>query len=638
MNRERVLFGNTYGCRFKSILFYKTVIFSLASRFKRTIFLAWIVLLSLPALYEIDASEFLEPEKAFRLEAELRGSGSIALRWTIAEGCKLYREQVDVSVEDGAQRLGTLVFPKGTMFVDPLTGDESEIYHDTLSLSLPLVSASEPFTLKVTYQGCAEGGLCYPPVTDKFLVDPERPGLLVPEKTGGVFSKTVSSNTATESSRNLSSSEQESFFSSTLEEGSFWKISLMFLFFGLLLSFTPCILPMVPILSSIIVGEGSVTRLRGFLLALVYSLGMATVYTMLGVLAGLAGEGLAGFLQRPEVLGIFSVLLVLLALSMFDVYQIQIPSALQTRLTGTSRIMKGGRFPAVFVMGAISALVVGPCVAAPLAGTLVYISQTKNVVTGGLALFSMASGMSVPLLLVGLSAGYLLPRAGAWMTGVKHLFGFLLIAVAIWIVTPVLPAWAVLLAWGSFAILCSVFLGVFECIAGQPTVGERFRKAFGVLLLIVGVVELTGAASGGDSVFEPLSGISGGSERRAEAEKSLRFTMIHSVEELDRALESAQRPVMLDFYADWCVSCKELEHLTFSDSRVVEKLESISLLKADVTANTEEERALMKRFSIFGPPGIVFFDSSGREIPESRIAGFINPANFIEHIERFIGQ
>ncbi|UZJ38659.1 protein-disulfide reductase DsbD [Prosthecochloris sp. SCSIO W1103] len=610
----------------------------IVSRFMRTVFLAWMVLLSLPALWKVDASEFPDPNEAFRLEAELRDSGSITLHWTIAEGCKLYREQVDVSVEDGALVLGELVFPKGTMFADPLTGGKSEIYHDTLFLTLPLVSVSEPFTLNVTYQGCAEGGLCYPPVTEKFLVDPQQPGPLVTENTDGVLSKAVSLNTATESSRGISSPEQGSFFSTALEEGSLWKISLMFLFFGLLLSFTPCILPMVPILSSIIVGEGSVTRLRGFLLALVYSLGMATVYTLLGVLAGLAGEGLAGFLQRPEVLGIFSVLLVVLALSMFDVYQIQMPSTLQTRLTGTSRIMKGGRFPAVFFMGAISALVVGPCVAAPLAGTLVYISQTKNVVTGGLALFSMASGMSVPLLLVGLSAGYLLPRAGAWMTGVKYFFGFLLIAVAIWIVTPVLPMWAVLLAWGFFALLCSVFLGVFENTAGQPTAGARFRKALGVLFLIVGVLELAGAASGGRSVFEPLSGISRGPKMHTEAENPLRFTMIHSVEELDRALESSQRPVMLDFYADWCVSCKELEHLTFSDPRVVEKLENISLLKADVTANTEEERALMKRFSIFGPPGIVFFDSSGREIPESRIAGFINTANFIEHIERFIGQ
>jgi thiol:disulfide interchange protein DsbD len=395
---------------------------------------------------------------------------------------------------------------------------------------------------------------------------------------------------------------------------------------------------MIPILSSIIVGEGDVNRRRSFLMAVAYCFGMALVYTSLGVAAGLAGEGLAGALQKPWVLAVFAALLVVLSLSMFDVYQLQMPVSVQNKLNNTSRNLKGGRFAGVFIMGALSALIVGPCVAAPLAGTLVYISQTRDVFLGGLALFSMAMGMSVPLLLVGLSAGSLLPKAGAWMIGVKYVFGLMLIAVAIWMVSPVLPGSIVMLAWGVFAILCAVFLGVFNALPAKLSISQRFGKTFGIVLFIIGLLELVGAAAGGTNAFEPLSQFHTVSASGAGSgeEKKVNFTRIRSAEELDSALQSATKPVMLDFYADWCVACKEMDRFTFHDPKVVDQLKSLTLLQVNVTANTNDDRALMKRFGLFGPPGIIFFDKTGKEIPESRIVGILDANNFFDHVSKYL--
>jgi thiol:disulfide interchange protein DsbD len=412
------------------------------------------------------------------------------------------------------------------------------------------------------------------------------------------------------------------------------RIGMMFLGFGLLLSLTPCVLPMVPILSSIIVGEGNVTRRRGFFLALSYSLGMALVYTGMGVAAGMAGEGLAGALQKPWVLITFAALLIGLALSMFDVYQLQLPSALQSRLSMTSDRLKGGRLTSVFIMGAISALIVGPCVAAPLAGALVYISQTHDVLIGGFALFSMALGMSVPLLLTGISAGSLLPRAGAWMNEVKHGFGLMLIGVAVWMLTPVLPGWALLFAWGAFAVLCAVFLRVFDPIAERASAVSRFVKALGLVFLIVGVLEFVGAASGGRNAMQPLGHMHISSSAQSQPQPEVKFSRIRNLAELEKTLKTANAPVLLDFYADWCVACKEMEHLTFSNAKVAEQLGQLVLLQADVTANSDEDRALMKQFSLFGPPGIILFNPAGQEIRHGRVVGYLQADAFLTHLKQ----
>ncbi|NTU94072.1 MAG: protein-disulfide reductase DsbD [Chlorobiaceae bacterium] len=583
------------------------------------------------------AAEFLDPEQAFRLRAELVSDGRIFFHWDIAKGYKLYRDRINVSVERGDARLGAPDLPEGVRFVDPSSGEKMEIFHDQLSASVKVVRATAPFRLDIQYQGCADDGLCYPPVDKFFEVDPAKPGELA------LVSPAASSPAPADAEVTPSASpavaatpvvkaggDDISLATATLEGNNLWKISVTFLLFGLLLSFTPCVLPMVPILSSIIVGEGDASRGKSFMMSVAYCLGMALVYTLLGVAAGLAGEGLAGALQKPWVLVLFSLLLFALSLSMFDLYQLQVPASIQNHLTRSTGKLKGGRFVGVFFMGSVSALIVGPCVAAPLAGTLVYISQTKDVLAGALALFSMAMGMSVPLLMIGLSAGSLLPKVGPWMIGVKNVFGLLLIAVAIWMVTPVLQPQAVLLCWGAFALLCAVFSGVFRPMGEAVTITTKFLRTFGLVMSVIGVLELVGAASGGTNPLKPLAGLHGLSASAAVEGGKLPFRRIRTIEELEREIAASDRPVMLDFFADWCVSCKEMELETFSDPNVRERLCRMTLLQVDVSGNTDDDRLLMKRFGLFGPPGIIFFNRAGTEVEGTRIVGFVKPAPFLK--------
>jgi thiol:disulfide interchange protein DsbD len=577
----------------------------------------------------VAADDFLPPEQAFKLSAELRPGGTVHLAWAIAPGYHLYRDRL---VFTGPE-VGQPALPDGVRKFDSNFNKEMETYAGQLAADLPVkTDAKTPFVLRVGYQGCADAGLCYPPAEVAFTVDPAAPGALTPAAPDAA---PVAAAPAPAPAPAPAHEDDSSLAQRTLQSGSAWRIGLAFLAFGLLLSFTPCVLPMVPILSSIIVGEGNASRGKGFTLALAYSLGMALVYTSLGVAAGLAGEGLAGALQKPWVLLTFGALLVVLALSMFDVYQLQLPSSLQSRLSSTSGRMSGGRFAGVFVMGALSALIVGPCVAGPLAGALLYISQTRNVWTGGWALFSMAAGMSVPLLLTGVSAGSLLPRAGAWMNHVKRVFGLLLLAVAIWMVTPVFPVTVAMLLWGAFAVLCAVFLRVFEPVAAGAGLGRYAGKTLGLVLLTAGLFELVGAASAGHDVLQPLAHLRGGPLASANAQegKPQRFERIRTVADLERVLASTNTPVMLDFYADWCVSCKEMERFTFSEPQVEARMKQVRLLQVDVTANGDDDRALMKKFGLFGPPGIILF-KQGKEVPQSRVIGFMAPEQFAQHLSR----
>ena len=573
----------------------------------------WLAALAAMAAFgSAAAADFLPAEQAFQLKAELRDAHTLALHWTIAPGYHLYRERLGFS---GA-KLGTPALPAGERKFDENFNKEMETYHTTLAVSLP-VEQDAPFTLKVAYQGCADAGLCYPPMEQSYRVDPGQAGEL--KLATGVPA--------------AAPEDDASLAQRTLRSGSLWRIGAAFLAFGLLLSFTPCVLPMVPILSSIIVGEGAVSRARGLLLALAYCLGMALVYTALGVGAGLAGEGLAGALQKPWVLLTFGALLVGLALSLFDVYQLQLPAALQTRLGAAGGGVQGGRFIGVFVMGALSALIVGPCVAGPLAGALLYISQTGNAWIGGWALFAMACGMSVPLLLTGLSAGSLLPRAGAWMIAVKQVFGLLLIAVAIWMTGPVFSTTVAMALWGAFAILCAVFLRPGDALPAGAGLGPYCRKALALLFMVGGLFELVGAASAGKDVLQPLAHLRGGTTSAAP-EAAARFERVRSVEELERVLASAGAPVMLDFYADWCVACKEMERLTFSEAKASAEMKKMRLLQVDVTANNEADRALMKKFNLFGPPGIILFNAAGKEIPQGRLIGYMPPEPFVQQLQR----
>ncbi|NHZ33552.1 protein-disulfide reductase DsbD [Massilia rubra] len=573
------------------------------------------------------ADDFLDPELAFVLRTEVRADGVVALRWAIPPGYHLYRDRLGFTSAAGQDPVAAPALPAGIRKFDENFNKEMETYAGQLDVTL--AAMAKPFTLNVAYQGCADAGLCYAPMTKTYLVDPAKPGVLTAQAEAPAPAAAVPATPAPAATPE----DDTTLAQRTLQSGSLWRIGSAFLLFGLLLSFTPCVLPMVPILSSIIVGEGSVSRSRGLLLASAYCLGMALVYTALGVGAGLAGEGLAGALQKPWVLLTFGALLVGLALSMFDVYQLQLPSSLQSRLSSTGGTVQGGRFVGVFIMGALSALIVGPCVAGPLAGALLYISQTGNAWIGGWALFSMALGMSVPLLLTGLSAGSLLPRAGAWMNGVKKVFGMLLIAVAIWMVSPVFPVQVMMALWGGFAILCAVFLHVGHALPPHSGVGAYAGKALGVVMLVAGLFELAGAASSGRDVLQPLAHLRGGGTAVAHAESGPQFTRIRTVAELERALADTSTPVLLDFYADWCVACKEMKRMTFPDTAVAASMKKMRLIQVDVTANNADDRALMKKFSLFGPPGIILFDASGKEVPQGRIIGFVPAQRFAERLQ-----
>jgi thioredoxin:protein disulfide reductase len=595
-------------------------------------------------------SEFLAPEQAFRISARQAQDGkSVEVRFEIAPGYYMYRERLGFGAAPEGTAITPLV-PPGQIKYDATFEKNVEIYHDSLVIPIALAAAGAESKLSVTSQGCAEKGLCYPPRTDDFKVEAAgghitRVSLLTADPsaawTPSATTAAVTAAPAVAAAQAPAPSSSGS-IDTALKSGSLLTIAAVFALAGLLLSFTPCVLPMVPILSSIIVGQGTqVSRLRGFTLALSYALGMALVYTAFGVVAGLLGEGLAAALQNRWVLGSFALLLAGLSLSMFGFYELQMPSFIQSKVTETSGRLQGGRLAGVFVMGGMSALIVGPCVAAPLAGALVYISQTRDVLIGGLALFSLACGMSVPLLLVGVSAGSLLPRAGAWMEGVKRLFGVMLLAVAVWLVSPVLPGAAVMLLWGALLLIVAVYLHVFDRLPDGARGWQRLFKGVGVLMAIVGVAQVLGALSGGSDAVQPLAHLASAargqpalaSSAAGSPAEGVNFRRVKTVAELESAVKAAGRPVMLDFYADWCVSCKEYERFTFREPKVRDKLDNLLLLQVDVTANTVEDKALLKRFGLFGPPGIVFFDAKGQEVTHRRVIGYEPSDQFLASLE-----
>jgi thiol:disulfide interchange protein DsbD len=589
-----------------------------------------LLLIAVAALWGAPASaadEYLKPEEAFKFSARMQDAGTVAVTYEIADAYYMYRERFKFTA-DGAT-LGEPSFPAGKVKFDDTFQKNVETYRKTVTITIPVKSAGL-FTLNAQSQGCADAGLCYAPQDASArlmggLADgPPGPTLgAAPAVSIAPPAVTIAAPVAAPAAQPAPRSELGT-IGAVLVGGKLLTIMSTFFVLGLGLAFTPCVLPMVPILSSIIVGEGAgARRMRGLVLSIAYVLGMAIVYTALGVGAGLAGEGLAAELQNPWMLGTFGLLIVAMALSMFGLYELQVPSALQSRLAKASGRQKSGKLTGVFVMGALSALIVGPCVAAPLAGALVYISQTRNVAIGGSALFAMALGMGVPLLLVGASAGSLLPRAGAWMNAVKRFFGVLMLAMAIWLVSPVLPAALQMVLWAALLLGYGFYLLRPARSWGATAAGAAFA--------VLGVLQLIGLASGGRDPLAPLAHLNPG----APQIQALHFTRVKTVAQLDAALaQTGGKTAMLDFYADWCVSCKEMEKLTFVDPKVKARLAGSVLLQVDVTANDADDKAMLKRFNLFGPPGIILFDTRGQEIPDSRIIGYQDSEKFTESLAR----
>jgi thioredoxin:protein disulfide reductase len=618
--------------------------------FRHMLVLLSLLLASMGGVGQVaNAGEFLEPDVAFQQKAQLNSNQAVQLAWVIAPGYNFYKEKLHVVVGD-TDIVNKLNLPTAYKKFDKNFNKDVEVYHDKLSVTIPKELMTQNAVLKLQYQGCSDEGLCYSPIDKSFKLKDGKltPVVDVVTTAAAVSSASVISSAAagtlykaTEKNKANLPVDEVSLAQSTLQSGSLIGIALSFLGFGLLLAFTPCVLPMVPILSSIIVGGSDDGKpKKGFLLAVAYSLGMIMVYTSLGVAAGLAGEGLAAALQKPAVLIFFASMLFLLSLSMFDVYQLQLPGFIQNRLSNSSMNMQGGRFVSVFVMGALSALIVGPCVAGPLAGALIYISQSRDVILGGLALFSMAVGMSVPLLLTGASAGALLPKAGAWMTGVKYFFGLMLMATAIWMLQSVMPQSAWMALWGAWLITCSIFLKVFEGLGAHASVGLRFGKMLSVMLMVFGVMELLGAGLGAKDVLRPLEPLAaakrlGDASNLADsgAKSHLTFERISTLADLQQKLQDSKQVVMLDFYADWCTSCIEMEKFTFSDPDVKNKLANVKMLQIDVTKNSAADQELMKQFKVFGPPALLAFDPQGNEMSTARVIGYLPPEKFKAHLD-----
>ncbi|MDT3705843.1 MAG: protein-disulfide reductase DsbD [Thiobacillus sp.] len=576
----------------------------------------------------------LPPDEAFLVAATMPDPQRVKLDYTLTADTYMYRDKLAFVVKSPADvKVAKADTPAGDVKDDPTFG-RTEVYHQDFSAAVTLsraLAADEKLVLEAAWQGCNEAvGICYPPIRRDFTL----------AMTGGAAAMGAISAAPVEAASESDTSRIER----VLKGGSFWAMIVTFFGFGLLLALTPCVFPMIPILSGIIAGQKKeLTKTSGFMLSLAYVLGMALTYALAGVAAALSGTLLSNALQNPWALGIGAGIFVLLALSMFGFFEIQLPSFVQSKFTVASNRMQGGNFLGVFVMGALSAVIVGPCVAPPLAAALVFIAQTGNTALGGIALFVLALGMGVPLLLVGVSAGALLPRAGGWMNAVKYFFGVLMLAIAIYLISPVIPAWVNMLLWALLLVGAAIYLHALDPLPAHATGWARLWKGLGVVLLIGGLSLILGMLAGSRDLLQPLDvfkgGVGGGGAMAAE-QKGLAFEKVKDVAELDARLAAAKadgRAVMLDFYADWCVSCKEMERFTFNDARVQARLANVVLLKADVTANSDADKALLKRFNLFGPPGLIFWNADGAQ-SDFRVIGFEKSDKFLASIDAALGK
>ncbi|WP_421862925.1 protein-disulfide reductase DsbD [Motiliproteus sp.] len=586
----------------------------------------------------------LDVEEAYRFSSQSDANGVQRLFWQIEDDYYLYRDKIRVKPIEGIEVV-EIRYPASKTKQDPLFG-EVQVYYQGAEVSLQLRSTLDaPFSgpVEIEYQGCWEGGICYPPVT-KTLNLSDVPTQVTPLAAGLVGSSVKQSATA-----DTPSSANRSAFATTdeglsltdprqyverLSGGNLWLTLALFFGAGLALSLTPCVFPMIPILAGIIAGHGNaITSGKALRLSLVYVLSMSLTYTLVGVLAGLFGANLQASFQNPWIIGLFSGLFVVLSLAMFGFYELQLPQSLQSRLDNISRSQQGGQMAGVAVMGLLSALIVGPCVAAPLAGALVYIGQTGDPTLGGLALFSMSIGMGTPLILLGCSAGKLMPRAGSWMESVKRFFGVGLLLMAIWMLDRIVAPQVTMGLLAVVLIGSAVFLRTLDRLEQDAGAVMRLGKSLGVILLIYGAMLMVAIGTGQGTLLRPLQGIAGGG---AAAIPEVRFTEITTREQLQPLLAEARRqqvPVMLDFYADWCVSCKELEVVTFADTAVVDQLDRFVTIKIDLTAHDDAAKALYQEYQIVGPPALVFYTKSGQRLDEAMLVGVPDPEDFLRHLQ-----
>lgn len=599
----------------------------------------------------------LPPELAYLPQILSATDSEISVRWLIEPGYYLYRDKLTFALENvpGATITNVRIDP-GVDQYDDFFGNvkvlrESANAQFSLATNGTLTNIQDA-NLLIKYQGCADIGVCFPPSETSlplsFSASTNTSTSVAAATMGNVQAATIR-NVQAASLSNVQSagvetplelSEQDRLFN-LLGSSSIWLTIATFFGLGILLAFTPCVLPMIPILSSLIVGQGEkISTARAFQLSLVYVLVMASTYAIVGIIVGLSGYNVQAFLQNPWVLSVIAVLFVVLSLSMFGFYELQMPTRIQQKLTQWSNKQGGGQVSSVAAMGFISTLIVGPCITAPLAGALIYIAKTGDAFIGGTALFALGLGMGAPLLLIGTSAGKLVPKAGAWMDAVKHFFGIIMLAMAIYMVSRFIPTVAAMTLFGILAIVSGIRFGATDSITRESSQWQRVGKGVGLVILLYGVALLVGALSGVGSYTTPLRGIVSTNSSQTDTNGHLAFAPVKSVEELQRIVSKASsenRPVMLDFYADWCISCKEMEAFTFTDSSVQALLKNAVVIQADVTANDDLDKALLKEFDLFGPPGIIFWDEAGTELRAARVVGFMPAGKFSTHLAKFIG-
>ncbi|MBR9868085.1 MAG: protein-disulfide reductase DsbD [Oceanospirillales bacterium] len=589
-------------------------------------------------------------EQAFVFDYEQDADGAVKLIWTIKEGYYLYRDKIQLSYAPELEELDRR-YSEAEQKEDPLFG-QVWVYHNQAIVNLDLTSTTGQAVdsvVTVNYQGCWEGGICYPPVTKTINLKqlPVNPGETdevaadagktpaAPDQSG---SDIVAPAQTTALSSTVIQSEQDR-FAALISSSSLLLTLGAFFVAGLALALTPCVFPMIPILSSIIAGHGHKTTAgHGFILSLIYVLSVSLTYTVAGVIAGMFGENLQVAFQNVWVIGFFSLIFVLLSLSMFGFYELQLPSRWQSRLNSMSNSQKGGTVMGVVVMGLLSALIVGPCMAAPLAGALIYIGQSGDPILGGAALFSLSLGMGVPLLIVGASAGKLLPKAGIWMESVKAGFGVMMLLMAVWMLDRVIADNIALLLYAVILLVAAVHMKALDRLKDNAAGWSYFWKGIGVVLLLYGGILFIGALTGGKSLLQPLKGfaVTGG---QVSAASEMTFVTVTNKPQLDRLLSEAkarQQPVMLDFYADWCISCVELDYVTFADRSVQQGLSGFKRIKVDVTANDDAAKELSNLYRVIGPPALIFYDRSGQYLPNMTLIGVIEPEVFVRHIAGLI--
>jgi thioredoxin:protein disulfide reductase len=568
--------------------------------------------------------EILDPEIAFRVVTDVEQANQLVVSWDIEPGYYLYKNKFSVNSANPNVSLAFYEFPKGKEKQDPAFG-QVEVFYNHAQVTIPFQITDaiiKEFDIDVAYQGCKEDSVCYPPIKKTLTVS-------IPATYNSLAANNKPGQTSTEF---LQVSEQDA-VTQKLKDKSLLINILSFFGFGFLLALTPCVFPMIPILSGIIVGEGQhITRTRAIMLSISYVIAMALTYSILGIIAGLFNLNLQAASQNVWVLSFFSGVFVLLALSMFGFYQLHLPAHWQSKLSKSHNTEHHGTLKGAAVMGVLSAIIVGPCVAPPLAGALLYISQTGDALLGGLALFAMGLGFGVPLLVVGATSGELLPRAGMWMENIKHFFGVVMLGVAIWFLERIFPASFTLLLWAALLVTTAIFMGALDRLEPVSTQWQRVSKGLGIVILVYGIVLVVAATHGTGTVLKPFN-----TQASAKAGSILPFKMISNLADLDKELIQAKtegKTVMLDFYADWCVTCHEMEDYTFSDPVVQKTLQSLTLLKIDVTKNNDDDKAFLKNFELFGPPAILFFNNDSKEIKSHRLVGFVNAEQFVKHVNQ----